>query len=316
MVAGVAGRAAMMPFRREWGTGPPVIAMHPLGLESSAFEGVGQALARHGLRTIAVDLPGFGRTPAPGGPLTPAALAAPIVALARSLDQRPVVLGISLGGRIALEAALTAPDAFRAVVPIAPYLPWRRFRPLLELMRFVDPRLAAALPLEWVWPVLSWLAQTVETIPALRDDAVARSGARLVYYLSCPATRAAFLSAGRELALDPATGPDGFWPRLAGLAVPAAFVWCEQDQLVSLAFARTVARTRPDVAQLLLPCAGHWLNGPHHRCLADALGGIVTGLLAGRPPGTPAPHPGGAAFVARACVVDARVDAPAVLVRA
>ncbi|MEW6271121.1 MAG: hypothetical protein AB1689_17705 [Thermodesulfobacteriota bacterium] len=61
-------------YRREWGDGQPVIAMHPLGLESSAFEGFGRVLARHGMRTIAVDLPGFGRTPMPAGRLTPAVL--------------------------------------------------------------------------------------------------------------------------------------------------------------------------------------------------------------------------------------------------
>ena len=102
-----------MLHRREWGTGQPVIAMHPLGLESSAFEGFGTVLARYGLRTIAVDLPGFGRTPMPEQPLTPAVMAEPVIELARSLEDAPIVLGISMGGRVALEAALQAPDAFR-----------------------------------------------------------------------------------------------------------------------------------------------------------------------------------------------------------
>ena len=91
------GRA--MLHRREWGTGQPVIAMHPLGLESSAFEGFGTVLARYGLRTIAVDLPGSGRTPMPKQPLTPAVMAKPVIELARSLDERPIVVGISMGGR-------------------------------------------------------------------------------------------------------------------------------------------------------------------------------------------------------------------------
>ncbi len=94
-------------FRRAWGVGQPVIAMPPLGLESSAFEGFGQVLASRGFRTIAVDLPGFGKTPAPEGPLTPAVLAAPVIAL-------------------------------------APYLPWRRFRVFLDCARFIDSGLARA----------------------------------------------------------------------------------------------------------------------------------------------------------------------------
>ena len=85
-----------MLHRREWGVGQPVIAMHPLGLDSSAFEGFGQVLARRGLRTIAVDLPGFGRSPVPDRPLTPAVMAEPVIELARSLPMPPLVLRAAL----------------------------------------------------------------------------------------------------------------------------------------------------------------------------------------------------------------------------
>lgn len=300
----------MTLHRREWGSGQPVIAMHPLGLESSAFEGFGQALRRRGMRTIAIDLPGFGRTPAPDAPLTAAVLAAPVVALARSLDTPPVVLGISMGGRVALEAALEAPDAFRAVVAIAPYLPWRRFRFLLEAARLVSPALADWMPLEAVWPALRWLARGFETLPYLRDDELAQAGARLVYFLSCPATRAGFLSAAREMALDPAFGEHGFWTRLPRLAIPAAFVWGERDQLVSLRFSGSVARTCPQAAQVLLPCVGHWVNGPHHRCLAEAVAGLTTRLLHGGPDEACVRHASGAEFLVRRCIVE-RGDAVA-----
>jgi len=44
---------------QEWGDADPLIALYPLALESTAFAGVAQLLAQRGLRTIAVDLPGF-----------------------------------------------------------------------------------------------------------------------------------------------------------------------------------------------------------------------------------------------------------------
>jgi len=141
-------------FHREWGEGAPVIALHPLGLDSSGFEGFGRVLSRRGLRTIAADLPGFGRTPAPELPLRPDVLAQPVIELARSLSSPPVVVGISLGGRVALEAALTAPEAFRAVIAIAPGLPWLRYRFLAQGARFLTPEAASWLPLERIWPVL------------------------------------------------------------------------------------------------------------------------------------------------------------------
>jgi pimeloyl-ACP methyl ester carboxylesterase len=296
-----------MLHRREWGAGRPVIAMHPLGLESSAFEGFGSVLARHGLRTIAVDLPGFGRTPMPEQALTPAVMAQPVIELARSLAERPVVLGISMGGRVALEAGLQAPDALTGVIAIAPYLPWLRFRILMQWAWLIDARAADWLPLERAWPVLRWLAHAFETLPYLRDDELAQAGARLVYYMSCPATRAGFIAAAREMALDPAHGVDGLWSRLRGIQVPTAFVWGERDQLVSLRFARTVARTVPDVPQLLLPCVGHWVNGPHHRCLADAVAGLVMGGLDDVAEETHV-HANGVRFRMRPCTVSPAIS--------
>jgi len=264
---------------REWGWGQPVVAMHPLGLESSAFEGVGKALGRRGFRTIAVDLPGFGETPLPDGPSTPAVLAAPVVDLLRSLEQPAIVIGVSMGGRVALETALVAPEHVRAVVPIAPFLPWRRFRPMLDFAWLIHPRLAAAVPFERAWPALQLLSRTLEGIPWIRDDPMAQAGMRFVYYLSCPATRAGFIAAAREMALDPALGPEGLWARLAHMEPPMAFVWGERDQLVPIDFSRTVARHAPRATQMRLPCVGHWLNGAHHRCLADALAQLIPALI-------------------------------------
>jgi pimeloyl-ACP methyl ester carboxylesterase len=298
-----------MMFVRQWGDGAPVIALHPLGLDSSGFAGVGRMLARRGLRTIAADLPGFGRTPAPELPLRPAVLAEPVIELARALDRPPIVLGISLGGRVAIEAALAAPDAFRAVIPIAPGLPWLRYRTISPggLSWLTPEMLSAMLPFERVWPVLRWLAGVLEATPYVRDDELAQSAARFVYFLSCPATRAAFFSAGRELALDPPLGPDGFWTRLRALAVPAAFVWGERDLLITPRFAKAVERSLPGTFQVLMPCVGHWLNGAHHRCLADAVAGLVATLhdpaRAAAADTEPAHRIAGVALHHRPCVV-------------
>ena len=289
--------------RCEWGDGQPIIAMHPLGLDSSAFAGMGTVLARYGMRTIAVDLPGFGRTPSPTERPTPAVMAAPVIELARSLPVPPVVLGISLGGRVALEAALTAPRAFRGTIAIAPFLPWLRHRFLLERAAALDPRMADWMPFEYAWPLLRWLARALETLPWLREDEVAQAGARLVYYMSCPATRAAFIAAMREMALDPPYGERGLWTRLAQIDVPAAVVWGQRDQLVSLRFSRAVARTCPRVPQMLLPCLGHWVNGPHHRCLAGAVADLVTSMLAGEALEPDFEYAGGVRFVTRPCTI-------------
>lgn len=265
--------------KRQWGRGRPVLALHPLGLDSSGFAGFGRVLAERGWRTVALDLPGFGKSPAPDARLTPSFLAEPVIATARAMREKPVVIGISLGGRVALEAAMNAPEAFDSVVAIAPYMPWRRYRLLLQGARVIGPGGAAWLPLERVWPQLRWLAGVLETNPYLGEDELAQSAARFVYYLACPATRASFFSAARELALDRAFGAHGFWTRLAELEIPTAFVWGERDSFVSWKFSRHVRDTLPSATQVLVPCASHWLNGPHHRCIAESVGSLLDGPL-------------------------------------
>ncbi len=266
----------MRLHRRAWGRGEPLIALHPLALEASAFAGLGKDLAAHGLRTIAVDLPGFGKSAAPDAPLTPARLAEPVIRMARRMKTRPALLGISMGGRVALEAALAAPEAFRAAILVAPHLPWLRFRWALLGARLLSPGLAAKIPLETVGPLLKRIARVLDTAPFLRGDPFARAGAQLTYYASCPATRAGIVSAAREMALEPSFGEHGLWDRLPQLQVPAAFIWGRRDRLVPMRFAYPVGEALPGATQVVLPCLGHALHGAHHRCLAGAVASTLT----------------------------------------
>lgn len=272
--------------------------LHPLALESTAFAGVAELLARRRVRTLAADLPGFGKSPAPDAPLTAAHMAAPVIELARSLESPPVLLGMSLGGRVALEAALLEPAAFRGVVLVAPFLPWRRSRRLVALAHCVSPRLAGHVPLERLWPLLRRIS-ALEGRPELEHDWIARASVRVAYYLSCPATRVHFVSAAREMALDPAFGPDGTWTRLATLALPAAFVWAERDALIPATHADEVAKLLPGARHAKVACSGHFLNGRHHRCFESAMASAV--LYAFDAPEAPASRRR-ARFVAAPCL--------------
>ena len=264
---------------QEWGEGEPLIALHPLALESTAFGGVARLLAQRGVRTIAADLPGFGRTPGPDAPLTPARMAEPVIELARSLATPPVVLGMSMGGRVALEAVLTEPSAFRGVVLVAPFLPWRRRAWMLSLAQWLSPQAFERVPLEWFWPLLQRISTTLEARPELEHDWLARASVRVAYYLSCPATRAHFISASREMALDPAFGSDGTWTRLELLALPAAFVWGERDALIPGRHAEAVADVLPRAHHVKVACSGHFMNGRHHLCFETAMAAAVLHMI-------------------------------------
>ena len=89
------------------GAGEPIILLHPLGAELVVWEPVIDRLAAE-REVIALDMPGFGRSPAlPDGTApTPQALAAAVTGFldAVGLD-RVHVAGNSLGGWVALELA-------------------------------------------------------------------------------------------------------------------------------------------------------------------------------------------------------------------
>lgn len=256
---------------QQWGDGDPLIALHPLALESTVFAGAARRFAQLGLRTLAADLPGFGQTPAFDGPLTPAALAEPVIELARSLERPPIVLGMSLGGRIAVEVALRAREAVRGLVLVAPYLPWRTNRRLIRLARFIDPAWADKLPLERAWPMLKAVTDRLDAIPSLEHDWLARAGVRVAYYSTCPATRSAFLSASRELALDPAHGEAGLWSRLPELELPVSFLWAGRDYLIPRSHAQHAAEVLPEASQLEVACSGHFVNFVHYVCMEHAM---------------------------------------------
>ena len=293
----------MTLWHQEWGQGRPVIALHPLALESSVFAGLGALLARRGVRTIAVDLPGFGRSVGPEDAHSPAQLAAPVLELARSLAERPVVLGMSLGGRVALEMALADPAALRGAVLVAPYLPPRRPRWTESMARCLDPRIAGWIPLEHAWPLLQRLANTLESRPRFEHDWFMRASARVAYYLSCPATRAHFIAAARDMAVDPAFGESGTWTRLAGLSLPAAFVWGDRDWLIPSGHAEAVAELLPRAAHVRVPCSGHFMHGRHHRCFETAMADAVTQVLRA-PSGRRAASASRASFRVARCFAD------------
>jgi diacylglycerol O-acyltransferase len=261
----------MNMFIQTWGSGEPIIALHPLALESTVFAGVGALLGAEGFRTLAADMPGFGQTPAGDEPLTPARLAAPVIELARSLESPPIVLGFSLGARVALEAALTEPSAFRGLALVAPYLPWTTNRWGHSVGHLLSPSLAERLPLQVAWPLLKVLSASLDRSGRLEHDWLARASVRVGYYLSCPATRRHVVSATRALMLDPPFGPQGMWTRLPDLRVPAVFLWAGHDRLVPATHPKNVAKRLPAAPQLVASCCGHFANGRHFRCYDAAM---------------------------------------------
>lgn len=106
----------------EAGSGPPLVLIHEAVADSTMWDDHVPALAER-FRVIRYDLPGFGRSPLPPGPLS---FVGDLVALLDRLGvEEAAVVGVSMGGRIALELALQHPERVEALVLVAPGLPGR-----------------------------------------------------------------------------------------------------------------------------------------------------------------------------------------------
>ncbi len=115
---GVSGdRRAKLHFEDSGGSGPPVLLIMGLGMNATGWWRTIPVLVEAGLRVIAFDNRGVGRSERVPGPYTAAEMADDAVSV---LDAAGVedahVYGISLGGMIAQEVALRHPDRVRALV--------------------------------------------------------------------------------------------------------------------------------------------------------------------------------------------------------
>ncbi|MBO6719667.1 MAG: alpha/beta fold hydrolase [Rhizobiaceae bacterium] len=143
----------------ERGQGRPILFVHGLGGTQFHFTYPLFSRLESDFRLIAMDRPGSGySTRRRGGPETPAEHAAFIARLIDELDlEKPLVVGHSLGGAIALALAIDYPDKLSGLALIAP---------LTRHIRNLSPEFAG---LYIRSPLLRWLiAYTVSTPNAIK----------------------------------------------------------------------------------------------------------------------------------------------------
>lgn len=98
-------------FAERFGQGPAtVVALHGWGRTRQDWQ-----TTLEGYDALALDLPGFGATPAPESGWSTADYAGWVREILADLD-RPVLVGHSFGGRVAVQLAADAPELVRGVV--------------------------------------------------------------------------------------------------------------------------------------------------------------------------------------------------------
>ncbi|GAC1581149.1 MAG: hypothetical protein NVS3B18_14760 [Candidatus Dormibacteria bacterium] len=239
------------------GHGPDVMLLHGLGGTRASFFETAAALSQR-YRVHAPDLPGFGASskPARGG-YSARWFAEHMLAMmdAQGIETAHVV-GNSMGGRIAIEMGLIAPERVRGLGLLCPAVAWvkRDFHPVVRLLRPEFGLLPHGFSRGTVQSQFWSMFHDRDLIdPAVADVMVGEF--RRIYHSA--GARYAFLSSARNIYLEAPYGANGFYPRLAQLSRPVLFAWGTHDRLVPPAFRRHVARWLPSAEQITLENCGH-----------------------------------------------------------
>jgi 2-hydroxy-6-oxonona-2,4-dienedioate hydrolase len=227
----------------------PVVAVHGLGVSHRYFRPTLEELARD-VEVWAPDFPGFGRSERPRRVLGVGELAGLLLAWMDAVGMaRAVLLGNSMGCQTAVEAAVRAPERVAALVLAGPTADDEARSFFAQLGRLVRDSLREPLSLNAV-VALDYLSagprRTVQTARLALRHAI-EERARLV-------------------------------------VAPTLVLRGERDPIAPQAWVERLAARFPAGRTAIVPGAAHAAHWSHPAAVADAVLGMVPGMV----PGTPA----------------------------
>jgi pimeloyl-ACP methyl ester carboxylesterase/putative sterol carrier protein len=262
-------------FYLEAGQGPPVVLLHGLGATNASMLPTLSALAADH-RVLAPDLPGFGDSAKPTVEYGPPFFATWLQEFLDAVGVGSAILvGNSMGGRIAIETALVAPARVERLVLFAPSLAFKRFREATPVVRLLSAQVGALplmIPRSIVMASLRIMFARPERLRDAWYDGAADEFARV---FATSRGRTALFSATQQIYCEEAHGESGFWDRIGAVRCPALFLWGDCDQLVPARFARHVTEALPHARSMILDDCGHVPQFEHaaktHRLVREFL---------------------------------------------
>lgn len=245
-------------YWNEHGEGEPLLLIMGLGSISDLWHRLLPVLSAR-YRTILFDNRGVGRSDAPPGPYSIAAMASDAAAVldAAGVD-RAHVLGFSMGGFIAQEFALNYPERVRSLILAATACGGREgVRAATEVLTALEAK-GVRTPEEAFWMVApyNYYPSTPRTL--IEED--------LAVTLRSPIKRQSYMAQ-----LQAIVSWAGSHSRLSSLDVPTLIIHGESDELIPTENGRILARVIPNARLVMLHGAGHRFMTDKHEAASEAI---------------------------------------------
>ncbi len=248
------------------GDGPPLLLI--MGLAGNVHWWGEEFLGflSQGLRLLAYDHRGAGRSSLPEGPYTIPVLAEDAAALMEAMGwEKAFVAGFSMGGMVAQELSLTRPELVQKLVLISTFCGGREaIQPQPEIADLINsPK--EGIPLEVVARGTAWLLFPPEHLkerPGLEESFVR-------IYMSAPVSPHVYAKQVEAVAQW------GSYGRLPRIECPTLVITGDRDLIIPPENSRILAERIPESSLVMIPDAGHGLTLQCPRKAAEVIGGFL-----------------------------------------
>lgn len=224
---------------------PEMVLVHGWGLHSVVWDNIMPVLLEK-FKVTVIDLPGFGRSPVPGGEYDVSYLTDQVLAVA---PKSAIWLGWSLGGMIALNASIRFPERVRGLITVAttPKFIANEHWPM-ALSGDVLSQFRALLLEDWEGTLIRFLALQCKDSTTIKEDV--RFLKEIVFFHGQPSTKA--LRCGLDVLRDV-----DLIDSLSEIQVPTLHVLGEKDNLVPVGISRELKTLQPNAEIAVIKGASH-----------------------------------------------------------